>query len=141
MQLLSDFPVVIEFPLHWGEMDALGHVNNTRYFAWFESARIRTFERIGVDAAGPRSIGPILATTTCDFLRPITYPAHVRVGCRVTKIGTTSLTMDYAVLCAGDDALRARGSSVIVLVDYATGAKVPVPDDVRDAIAKLGPAR
>lgn len=136
---LDDFPVQIRFPLHWGEMDALGHVNNTRFFAWFESARIATFQRIGVDASAPRRVGPILATTTCDFLIPVVYPGTIVVGCRVSKIGTTSMTFEYLVF--RDDALDvpvARGSSVIVMIDYASGAKVPVPEEVRARVAALG---
>jgi acyl-CoA thioester hydrolase len=116
-------------------MDALGHVNNARFFTWFESARIALFERIGVATSGPSATGPILATTTCDFLRAVVYPATVRVGVRVAKVGETSITMEYEV--ADDAHVYARGSSVAVLVDYGTMAKVRVPDDVRAAIAAL----
>ncbi len=135
----DDYPIHLRFALQWGEMDALGHVNNTRFFAWFESARIATFERIGVLADKPRAVGPILATTTCDFLQPVVYPGHMLVGCRVSRIGNTSMTFEYVVW--RDDALDtpvAKGSSVIVLVNYETGEKVPVPSDVRDAVHALG---
>ncbi len=138
MSALDDFPVVIRFPLHWGEMDALGHVNNARFFAWFESARIALFSRVGIMTDKPRDVGPILATTGCDFLVPVVYPGDIRVGARVAKVGTTSITIEYAVV--RDDAperLCARGSSVVVLIDYKSGAKVPVPDDVRAAIDAL----
>ena len=137
--MLDDFPVVVRFPLQWGEMDALGHVNNARFFTWFETARIALFERIGVLSSRPGPVGPILATTSCDFLRPVVYPGEMRVGTRVTKVGNTSFHMEYAVGRADETELSARGSSVIVLVDYATGAKVPVPDEVRQAIAALAP--
>ena len=36
--LLADFPVLIAWPVQWGDMDAFQHVNNTVYFRWFESA-------------------------------------------------------------------------------------------------------
>ncbi len=135
---MRDFPVTCEFPVHWGEMDALGHVNNIRYFAWFETARIAFFHKVGIGADGPTSAGPILATTTCDFLRPLSYPASVVVGARVPKVGNTSLVMEYGVaLQAAPDELVARGSGVIVLVDYETGDKRRVPDEVRQAIAAL----
>jgi acyl-CoA thioester hydrolase len=127
--------VEIELPVQWGDMDALGHVNNARYFTWFESARIALFEKIGVVSAGPSSAGPILATTTCDFLAPLHYPATLRISARCTKIGETSLTMAYEIACG--DRVHARGSSVAVLVDYRTAAKVRVSDEVRAAIAAL----
>jgi acyl-CoA thioester hydrolase len=138
MSAPAHFPVVVTFPVHWGEMDALGHVNNARFFAWFESARIALFQRIGVLADRPRDIGPILATTSCDFLRPVQYPSTVSVGARVAGVGRTSVSMEYAVWCEGQaEAPCARGTSVAVLVDYATMQKVPVPADVRARIEAL----
>jgi len=133
----AGYPVTIEFPIHWGDMDALGHVNNGRYFRWFESARIACLQRIGVSTSG-RGVGPILASTSCDFLRPLVYPADVVVGVRIARVGETSMAMEYGLWRAGVEAeLHARGGSVVVLVNYETGEKVRVPDEVRQAIAAL----
>jgi acyl-CoA thioester hydrolase len=132
------YPVTVAFPIHWGDMDALGHANNVMYFRWFESARTACFQRIGVSMSG-RGVGPILASTSCDFLRPLVYPADVVVGARVARVGETSITIEYGLWRAGaEEELHARGTSVVVLIDYGTGAKVRVPDDVRQAIATLG---
>jgi acyl-CoA thioester hydrolase len=128
----------VTIPVQWGDMDALGHVNNARFLRWFESARIVMFERIGVRTSGTIGVGPILATTTCDFLVPVVFPATVEVGVRVSKIGETSLTMEYEVRDAdAKDRLYARGSSVAVMVEYPSMRKVRVPDDVRAAVAAL----
>jgi acyl-CoA thioester hydrolase len=139
MSAPAHFPVVVTIPVQWGEMDALGHVNNTRFFAWFESARIALFHRIGVLADRPRDVGPILATTSCDFIRPVQYPCTVLVGVRVAAVGRTSLTMEYAVWPEGrPEDPRAKGTSVAVLVDYGTMQKVPVPAEIRARIDALG---
>jgi acyl-CoA thioester hydrolase len=143
---VKGFAMVLELPVLWGDMDALRHVNNARYFAWFEAARIAYFDRLralydgGPDAppAGLGEVGPILASTGCDYLRPVVYPGTVQVGVKVTEIGTGSLRMEYAVTRTdAPDELCARGTSVVVLVRYATREKVRVPDDVRAAIAEL----
>ena len=135
---MEGFPVTVRFPMHWGEMDALGHANNTRYFVWFESARIEMFHRIGVTADRPSGQGPILATTSCDFLRPLRWPAELVVGARIPRVGRTSFTMEYAVALADTpDEPVARGSGVIVLIDYDTGAKVEIDDALRQRIAAL----
>ena len=131
------YPFTIRIPVLWGDMDMLGHVNNARFFRWLESARIAYAERIGLLAT--RDSGPILATTTCDFLRPVVYPATVVIGTKATRVGTTSITMEYGIWCEdAPDAPCARASSVIVLVRYATGEKLPVPEAMRAAIAALG---
>jgi acyl-CoA thioester hydrolase len=141
---MQGFPVTLDLPVQWGEMDALRHVNNARFFTWFESARIAYFDRLrgalpGSGATvGLGEVGPILASTSCDFLRPVTYPATVLVGARVSELGNSSLRMEYAVEridAPGEPC--AKGTSVVVLVRYATLEKVRVPDSVRAAIAAL----
>lgn len=135
---MTGYPVEVRFPIHWGEMDALGHANNARYFSWFESARIAYFEKIGFSADPSAPVGPILKTASCEFGRPVVYPADLVVGARVPRLGNTSFTMEYAVaLAAAPDAPVATGDSVVVVVDYRTGEKVPVPDDLRRAIDAL----
>ena len=111
---------------------------NARYFTWFESARIAYVQRIGAGVGVGGEIGPILASVTCDYLRPVTFPATVRVGARVSEVGNSSLRMEYGVeRVDAPDEPSARGTSVIVLVRYATLEKVRVPDEARAAIAAL----
>ncbi|MFP2925620.1 acyl-CoA thioesterase [Pyxidicoccus sp. 3LG] len=141
---LKDFPVVVPFMLHWGELDAFGHANNARTFTWFESARIAYFGRIGLtgpSAAGedraPGGIGPILAATNAEYLRPVTFPARLVAGARVTRIGTSSITIEHAVAGEDDGILYTRGGCTIVTLRYATHEKVPVPANIRAAIEAL----
>lgn len=130
--------IVESFPVHWGEMDALGHVNHARFFTWFETARIALLAKIGVLAAGPSNMGPILANISCDYRKPVVFPATVSIGARVTAVGRTSITMVYSVWIDNTPEVpHATATSVIVLVDYTTLTKVPVPDLVREKIAAL----
>ena len=132
------YPVTIEFDVHWGDMDAFGHVNNARYFTWFESCRTAYFMRIGLRVGGPSSLGPIMAHISCDYLSPIVYPATLVCGARIPKIGNTSFSMEYALWRRDAPAdLCARGESVIVLMDYTTMQKIRVTDDLRRAIASV----
>ncbi|ADO68503.1 acyl-CoA thioesterase [Stigmatella aurantiaca] len=135
---LQDFALVTpRFPVHWSEMDAYGHVNNARFFVWFESARIAYLSRIGLVGTGHSGVGPILATTSADYLQPVVYPASLVAGARVARIGRTSLTMEYAVADADKGTLYARGGGVIVTIRYPAYEKIPVPAEVRAAIEAL----
>jgi acyl-CoA thioester hydrolase len=122
-------------------MDALGHVNNARYFTWFESARMALFERLGLAGSGRPTLGPILAHARCDFLAPVRYPAEVEVGARIRELGTTSFVMEYAAVCTDAPGTPvAQGEGVVVLIDYTSGAKVPIPAALRAALEALRPA-
>jgi acyl-CoA thioester hydrolase len=141
---MKGFPITLELPILWGDMDALRHVNNSRYFAWFEAARIAYFEslREGLPGAGATvgfgEVGPVLASTSCDYLRPVIYPGTVAVGVKILEIGNSSMRMEYAVARTDAlDELCARGTSVVVLVRYATLEKVRVPDELRATIAAM----
>ena len=115
-------------------MDALGHVNNTVYFKYFESVRIAYFRAV---AMGFEPSGPILATASCGFVLPLAYPDTVRVECGVTRVGRSSFTMAYRVHSVARAALAATGETVCVWYDYATGKSTPLPDEARARIAAL----
>ena len=135
---LVNFPVLITWPVQWGDQDAFGHVNNTVYFRWFESGRIAYFERLGLrhtlSDAGP---GPILAAINCNFRRPIGFPDTVHIGTRITKVGNSSLTMVQTVFSERLQTIAAEGDSIIVLFDYHAQKPMRVPDDLRSKIATL----
>ncbi|MBL7955436.1 MAG: acyl-CoA thioesterase [Flavobacteriales bacterium] len=127
----------IDIPVAWGEQDAFGHLNNVVYFRYFENVRMHYLERIGALRSHAKAgIGVILATTTCDFLRPVQWPAtlHIRTGC--IKVGNTSFTLAYE-LTDNEDRIVATGTSVQVMYDYTKGTKVTIPDPIRAAIATL----
>lgn len=130
----AQLPVSIEVPVAWGEQDAFGHLNNVVYFRYLESARMHYLERIGVlRSHREQGLGVILASTACDFKRPVEWPARLTVRCGCTAIGSTSFTMAYEV-ADEQGAIVATGTSVQVMYDYRAKAKARVPDAIRAAI-------
>lgn len=133
---LGRWPLSVEIPVAWGDMDSFQHVNNTVYLRWLETARIAYFERLGLLGRSD-GVGPILASITVDYRSPVTYPDKVRVEVSVTRIGASSFDMAYRV---GSDAQRAEvatGKSVLVMYDYRTARSAPVDQAMRQAIAAL----
>jgi acyl-CoA thioester hydrolase len=136
--LLADFPVTLRWPVAWGDMDALGHVNNTTYFRWFETVRIRYFDRIGWGAdLSAGAVGPILAHTACTYRAPLTYPDEVLLGARVQDVGEDRFTMQYSVASQRLGRVAAQGEGRVVAFDYAVGRKADLPEAVRAAIDAL----
>jgi len=137
-ELLQEFPVVVEIPVHWGEMDYFRHVNNTVFFRYFESARIEYLDRIGFrEEMENGGVGPILASTHARFRRPLTYPDTVRVGARTVEVGEDRFTMEYRLVSTRQGTVAAEGGGVLVSFDYPGGRKAPLPEPVRRAIEAL----
>jgi acyl-CoA thioester hydrolase len=136
--LLGDYPVVVTMPVAWGDMDAFRHVNNIQYLKYWESARIRYFETIGlVREMGENQVGPILASTSCVFRFPLTYPDTVSVGCRVVEMREDRFLMHYVIVSHREVKVAARGDGMIVAYDYGALRKTALPDTIRGAIARL----
>ncbi len=133
----TSFPVTVRLPVQWGDMDAFQHVNNTVYFTWFESARIAyLFEMADEPLSGQAKEGPILATTRCDFKAPLSFPDDVTVSVGVSRVGGKSFTMQLRVV-SERSGLAAEGEAVMVWYDYASATPIALPQQVRDAIARI----
>jgi acyl-CoA thioester hydrolase len=136
--LLAGFPVVTEISVLWGDEDSFSHVNNVAYLRWCETARVEYLRRIDLfPEMPPQGLGPILASVTCHYRRPLKYPDKVAVGTRVTAIGNSSFRMEHRIVsrCLRD--VVAEADSAMVTVDYSTGKPQRVPDEIRQAIARL----
>ncbi|HEU4538234.1 MAG TPA: thioesterase family protein [Polyangiaceae bacterium] len=130
--------VVADELVRWGDQDAFGHVNNTVYFRYFETVRIAYFERIGFAAAA--GVGPILASTSCRFRRPLRYPDRLRAGAFVSALGDDRLAMQYVVWSEALGDVAATGEGLVVAYDYGAARKCPLPAAVRAAIVGLQPS-
>ncbi len=144
----------VHVPIHlrWGDLDALGHVNNTSMLKLLEEARLRAFWKPddGSEAAatavfemsvleGGGTRATLVAHQEIEYLRPVPYgqrPLDVQLW--VGRIGGSSVEVCYDVFSpvgAGEQVLYARASAVVVLVDTATGRPTRWADAERDAWA------
>ena len=136
---LEGFPVIIQVPVRWGDLDAFGHVNNTVFFRFFESARIEYLRAIAfVEGGGSAGVGPILASTHCRFRRPLGFPDTTRVGARTEDLAEDRFTMEYRILSTATGEVAGEGGGVVVSYDYRAGAKAAIPAAVRERIVALG---
>ncbi len=123
--------------VRWGDQDALGHVNNTKFFVFLESARLRFFEQLQIwGAEGNSRQGPILASVTCNFRHQLRFPARIAVGTKVTRLGNKSFTLEQAIFLENKEWPVADASSVIVWFDYGDGRSLPLPSRLRESLER-----
>lgn len=130
--------VTIECPIRWGDMDALGHVNNIIYFQYCESARIAYVEAIGIERFKQKPTdGPGMVSANLNFRRQLRYPGTVRVTANTTAVGEKSFTLHYTIRDAADGAIVADGDSICLWVDYEAAKAMRLPDAFVARIAEL----
>jgi acyl-CoA thioester hydrolase len=136
--LIRAYPVIIEIPIAWGDMDAFQHVNNIVYLKYFESARMAYFEKINfVEEMEKTGVGPILASTQCRYKIPLTYPDHVTVGAKVDTVENDRFIMKYVVISHKFRKVAASGEGLLVTYDYRSNKKTLIPDGIKKRITDL----
>lgn len=115
----------------WGDMDALGHVNNGRYFDYFQQARIEWLESMMLDMG--QSTGPVVIHVSCTFLLPVVYPATLTLHSSLHSLGRSSVVIDHDLYQA--EQLMAQGVSKVVWVDYRANKSIPLPQAIRHLFA------
>ncbi|MES2320116.1 MAG: acyl-CoA thioesterase [Pseudomonadota bacterium] len=120
----------MRMPIRWGDMDAMGHVNNTVYFRYFETARIAWFDQIAC-APDPAGEGPVIINANCSFLKQLKYPGEIEVSTLVGPPGRSSFQMTHEIRLVGPDgvpgALHAEGGAKVVWVNFPAEKSIPLP--------------
>lgn len=132
---LKDYPVVHVQPVAWGEMDGFNHVNNVAYYRYAESARISYMRALGLMDAR-EDLLTILASSSMQYRRPVTYPDTLLIAVRIKHLGNTSLVHEYVMYSQAQQAIVATGEAVIVRTNSQM-AKMPWLNEERAIIEKF----
>ena len=121
----------VVFPVRWGDMDAMSHVNNTVYFRYMEIARLDWLYRIGAPPK-PDGCGPVIVNAFCNFIRQLEFPGDVLARHYVRNPGRSSFDT-YVTLARSDepDLVCAEGGAKTVWTDARVQKSLPLPDWLR----------
>ena len=115
--------------IRWGDMDAMGHVNNTVYFRYMEQARIGWFDALVPAAEAWQDTGIVIASASCNFKRALNYPGTVEVRLSIEPPGGSSVGTFYELKM--DDTLYADGAAVVVFIGMQSQKPVRIPEGIR----------
>jgi acyl-CoA thioester hydrolase len=127
---MEGFKIVSEVQVRFSDTDALGHVNNAVYLSYLESARVDYLREL-LGAKKIEELGVIIARIEIDYKSPAFHHETMRVGCRVSELGGSSIKMDYRVQDKETGRLVALAKSVLIAYDYAAARVVRVSDEWR----------
>jgi len=130
LELPRDKKLVFEatMPIRWGDMDAMGHVNNTLYFRYLEIVRIDWFHSLDC-VPDPRGTGPVIVNAFCNFHKQLEFPGDIVVKMYASDPGRSSFE-SWATIERTDDpgVVYASGGATTVWVDFPAQKSVPIPD-------------
>lgn len=123
----------VKIAVRWADLDANGHVNNAKYFTYFEQVRIAWLESHNAQNTDDGQ-GPVIAQTGCSFLRPIPHPETLTVSMYAGPPGRSSFPTFYEIAGATAGVKYAEGQALMVWVDRKTGKSQPIPEMLRKVL-------
>lgn len=124
-------------PILWGDMDSLGHVNNTVYFKYMEQARVTWIEAMTGNLTDAKE-GPVIANAFFNFYQPLVYPGDLVVKLYVASPGRTSIDTFVTIERRDQPGQHyAAGGATLVWVSNENGRPVPLPEPIRALQGKL----
>ncbi len=122
-------------PIRWGDMDAMGHVNNTVYFRYLESARIEWFRTIACEP-DPQGQGPVIVNAFCNFHKQLEYPGDIVVKTYVSDPGRTTFESWHTIERVDQPGvISAAGGATVIWVDFPQQKAVALPDRIRQIVS------
>ena len=123
------------FPVRWGDMDAMGHVNNTVYFRYLETARIDWMVSVGCNP-DPRGQGPVIVNAFCNFYKQLEYPGDVLIKLYTSDPARTTFET-WATMARADrpDVMCAAGGATTIWVDFPKQKAIALPDWLRQVVS------
>jgi acyl-CoA thioester hydrolase len=121
-------------PIRWGDMDAMGHVNNTSYFRYLEVIRIDWMRSVNAmpDSNG---FGPVIVNAFCNFHKQLEYPGDVHIKMFVSDPGRTTFE-SWVTLERADrpGVIYAAGGATTIWVNFPTQKAAALPDWMRTIV-------
>lgn len=125
-------------PIRWGDMDAMGHVNNTVYFRYMETVRLEWMFKAGI-APNPQAEGPVILNAFCNFYKQLAYPGDVLVKLFVSDPGRSTFeTWCTLELTTEPGTIYAAGGATTVWVDFPKQKSTVMPEWLRELVSPPG---
>lgn len=133
----NDYRAFRPIATRWMDNDAYGHVNNTIYYSWFDTAVNAWLVDAGLlDIEAGELIG-LVVQTGCQYHRSVAFPQSVEVGVRIARLGNSSVRWEVGIFTPGHEAPAATGFFIHVYVARTSRRPVALPQEWRDRLGAL----
>jgi acyl-CoA thioester hydrolase len=133
----SEFKTWLPLATRWEDGDVYGHVNNVKYYAYFDTVINEYLMRAGGLKPNTDHVVGFVVESRCTFSAPIHFPETIDAGLRVIKLGNSSVAYRIGLFGNEENTARAVGEVVHVFVERETSRSTPIPMQIRVALASL----
>ncbi len=133
----AQFSAFTQISTRWSDNDIYGHVNNSVYYFWFDTAVNEYLINAGALDIHAGAVIGLVVETGCAYFAPTAFPDLIHAGVRVDHIGTSSVRYAVGLFANDEDAAAAAGHFTHVYVDRETRRPVPLPDALRTALEAI----
>ena len=125
----------MRMPIRWGDMDAMGHVNNASYFRYLETVRIDWMYSIGC-VPDPKGEGPVIVNAFCNFYKQLEYPGDILIRMYASDPGRTTFeTWGTMERIDQPGVIYAAGGATTIWVDFPSQKAANLPDWMRTIVS------
>jgi acyl-CoA thioester hydrolase len=132
---MAPFNFYLPIQVRYGDLDPQWHVNNAKTLTYIEQGRFAYMIAAGLwDGKSFLDLPVIVADVHVTYLAPIYYDMQLKLGVRISRIGTKSMVFEYEI--AGEAGLvTTRAETVMVYYDYRSHSSLPVPAEWRKKVS------
>jgi acyl-CoA thioester hydrolase len=134
---IEHYSYIVPITTRWMDNDVYGHVNNVTYYSYFDTAANHFLIHEGGLDIHTSSVVALVVESHCQYHQPLAYPEPVRAAVRVDRLGNRAVTYGIGVFRATEPTAAAHGHFVHVFVDRQSRRPVPIPETIRQALARI----
>jgi acyl-CoA thioester hydrolase len=128
------YPIKLQLRIDWSELDLFGHVNNVSFFKYIQAARVNYWELVGLYKMHKETNkAPILASTACQFKKPLFFPGNVLIQTKSDFIKNTSFGISHQLFNDNNE-LVAEAQDVMVMYDFNCNEKISIPESIKEKL-------
>ncbi len=136
---LDSYPHHLTIPTRWADNDVYGHVNNSVYYFYFDTAVNKWLIDNGLLKIGKSETIGLVVGTSCDYFAPISFPDNVVAALRAARVGSSSVTYEIGLFRNDETTASAQGSFVHVYVDEKNRRPTAISDKMKKKLGEITP--
>ena len=129
------FNHITPIQLRFNDFDALGHVNNSVYFSFYDLGKTTYFDKVLPTVSASKEVGVVIANIQVSFVLPVYPGENVAVETAVVEIGNKSFKLFQELIDVETNEVKCICQTIMVCFDAKTKTTRLISDEWRKAMA------